>query len=59
MNKHRRLRKSKKIQGRGFFSDILKDNSSPLQDKAKAFVTDKLNEILSKKKKNGAGLKFL
>lgn len=56
MNKHRRTRRSKKIQGRGVFSDV---TSSLLQDKAKAFVTEKLNEILSRKKKNGAGLKFL
>lgn len=63
MNKHRLQRKSKKIQGRG--SDVLKDKAF-LYDKLKkidgsslAFVHDKLNEILSKKKKHGAGLKFL
>lgn len=57
MNKHRLQRKSKKIQGRGFFSDTraLHDQL----DKAGTFVHDKLNEIFSKKKRHGAGLKFL
>ena len=69
MNKHRFHRKSKKMQGRGFFSDaaepaltFLRDQlnkADALPDKAKTFVHDKLNEIFSKKKKHGAGLKFL
>lgn len=49
MNKHRLYRRSKKIQGRGFFSDIVKE--------VKPILRDKLNEIFSKKKK-GAGLKI-
>lgn len=72
MNKHRLLRKSKKIQGRGFFSDVvgpvLKDKAlallreqlpGMLEEKAKTFVHDKLNGILSMKKKSGGGLKFI
>lgn len=49
MNKHRLYRKSKKIQGRGFF----KEAKPILENK----VSDKLNEILSKKK-IGKGLKI-
>lgn len=71
MNQHRLRRKSKKIQGRGFFSDavgpflkdqvlnFLQQKKGILEDKAKNFVHSKLEEIFSKKKKHGAGLKFL
>lgn len=61
MNKHRLQRKSKKIHGRGFFSDAITFLRAPgaIGDKARTFVRDKLDEILSKKKKHGAGLKFL
>lgn len=63
MNKHRLQRKSKKIQGKGFFLDAVGPAFTVLRDalesKSKAFVQDKLNEILSMKIKRGAGLKFL
>lgn len=55
MNKQRLYRKSKKIQGRGFFSDFI---SPIVEDKSKEFVREKLNEIFSKNKKHGTGLKF-
>lgn len=55
MNKHRLFRKSKKIQGRGFFPAPALNHLMPL---VLGGVKDKLEEILSKKKKYGAGLKF-
>lgn len=62
MNKHRLQRKSKRMQGRGLFSDTRERALDALHDqldKAGTFLHDKLNEIFSKKKKHGAGLKFL
>lgn len=56
MNNHRLYGKSKKIQGRGFFSDLIKIVKQPIVDESKTLVRDKLNEIFSKKK--GAGLKI-
>lgn len=61
MNNHRLYRKSKKIVGKGIFTDILtnigKEVKPVLEDKAKDFIREKLNQILSKKK-SGAGLKI-
>lgn len=60
MNKHRLYRKSRKLYGRGFFSDLIssigREAKPIIEEKSKEFVRNKLNEILSKKK--GAGLKI-
>ena len=56
MNKHRLFRK--RGQGRSFFAVALKDKVRGHAVEGKAKVHDTLNEILSKKKKHGAGLKF-
>ena len=47
MNKHRLQRKSKKIQGRGFFSNIVSAVGSILKDKAPTFLRDQLNKVPS------------
>lgn len=54
MNKHRILRKSKKVQGRGFFTDG--KEATPIIE-SKEFISEKLNQIFSKNK-HGAGLKI-
>jgi DNA polymerase III delta prime subunit len=62
MNKHRLYRKSKKVQGRGFFMDlgkkIMNDTLLASESKTKEFIKNKLDAILSKEIKRGKGLKI-
>lgn len=62
MNQHRLYRNSKKIQGRGFFSDLgyklLDVAKKEVEDQAQQLVKSKLQSILNKKLKKGSGLKF-
>ncbi|GFV34665.1 uncharacterized protein TNCV_1449691 [Trichonephila clavipes] len=43
MNKHRLQRKSKKIQGRGFFFNVISAVGPALKEKALSFLHDQLN----------------